>query len=131
MPSPEGCRSSRSGTTVRAFGRASGKRLDPPRGHPRLHVRRIETNKLADLAERNATLINQPPHEPGRDAEPLGDLAHIEQRGGRKVAVCQANVHTVVKAAMRQQRDKTVTFSTQRVRALMFEFLPLSDVATL
>lgn len=70
---------------------------------------RIETYELADLAERNATFVNQPPDEPSRYTEPCSYLAHVEQRGGRVGVVRQLTIHALVKAMTCAQRDKSVS----------------------
>src|SRR5690606_5514672 len=82
--------------------------INAPLVDPGLQVIGTESNELADLAERDAALIDQPSDESGRYTKPRGDLAGVEQRCGMVVAVGQLSFHTVVKAAAGDQRDRTV-----------------------
>lgn len=60
----------------------------------------VESNELAEFAERDPTLLDQPADEARRHAEAIGDLIDVEQ-----LKVMVRCGHVVVKAVDGYQRD--------------------------
>jgi hypothetical protein len=67
--------------------RGSRHGINASLGDPGLEVIGIESHEFADLAERDATFIDQSSDESGSHAEPRGDLSHVEQCINRGLAV--------------------------------------------